>query len=341
MNFDNSRWWRSPGRGLLAVAVAAALTTPADVRAQVPIEDAPVLNLAQARQKAQVLRAKYPFVSLDARLAYELNPARPRLSWRIDSAAKERLEKFETSLQMVDSRTMALASLHSREVLDFVRRDGMGVGRMTSNLSPRSLMMPAITSISAAPSPLTGDIGEKVALPALKAKVRESSLPSVEGLGLLHVDGVYDFASPESMGLISRRRVAAGFQAHHFTRMPGSEELVSPTTNERWLITRLELVSLLKQGKPAVYVSDHLPRMAELQHARVRPLTPFEDDALKLLRKGEDTAVAANANQIRMVGAIRAAKQCLRCHTAERGELLGAFTYHLQRDARGPGKLPR
>lgn len=29
---------------------------------------------------------------------------------------------------------------------------------------------------------------------------------------------------------------------------------------------------------------------------------------------------------------LRASKQCLQCHKVQRGELLGAFTYELQRD---------
>src|SRR5262249_18377344 len=144
--------------------------TPIVARAQVSIEDMRVANLAQARMKAQALRAKYPFVSLDARLAYELNPTRPHLSSRLDRAAEQRLEKLETSQQMVNGRSMALAALHSREVLDFVRRDGFGDGRMGVTFSPRFLMMTPITSIPVASSPLKGDVGEKVALPALKGQ---------------------------------------------------------------------------------------------------------------------------------------------------------------------------
>jgi hypothetical protein len=32
-----------------------------------------------------------------------------------------------------------------------------------------------------------------------------------------------------------------------------------------------------------------------------------------------------------MFGAVRAAKQCLKCHFVQRGELLGAFSYVLDR----------
>jgi hypothetical protein len=33
-----------------------------------------------------------------------------------------------------------------------------------------------------------------------------------------------------------------------------------------------------------------------------------------------------------MVGAIRAVMQCIECHDAERGALIGAFSYMLERD---------
>jgi len=34
-------------------------------------------------------------------------------------------------------------------------------------------------------------------------------------------------------------------------------------------------------------------------------------------------------NRIRMVGSLRAGKDCMECHSVRRGELLGAFSYEL------------
>jgi len=39
-----------------------------------------------------------------------------------------------------------------------------------------------------------------------------------------------------------------------------------------------------------------------------------------------------NVNQVRMVGAIRMAETCMKCHEGKRGDLLGAFSYDLVRD---------
>ena len=61
-------------------------------------------------------------------------------------------------------------------------------------------------------------------------------------------------------------------------------------------------------------------------------LTDFEAKALKALREGEEVVTEATTNEIHMVGAVRAAKQCTACHDVKRGTLLGAFSYDLRRD---------
>jgi hypothetical protein len=99
----------------------------------------------------------------------------------------------------------------------------------------------------------------------------------------------------------------------------------------RWLIRRIDLVSLLTHEQPVAYVSVNLPRMDELRGAATRPLTQFERRALTALRAGSNLQVDASADHIQMLGAIRAVKQCLDCHDARRADLLGAFSYRLQR----------
>jgi hypothetical protein len=91
-------------------------------------------------------------------------------------------------------------------------------------------------------------------------------------------------------------------------------------------------VSLLKHETPAVYVSKNLPRMDELSAAPTRPLDEFERSALRQLQESEELVVQPDANDLRMLGSLRAARQCTECHSVERGALLGAFTYRLRRD---------
>ena len=65
-----------------------------------------------------------------------------------------------------------------------------------------------------------------------------------------------------------------------------------------------------------------------LQGVPLRPLDEFEHLSLPRLGQGEDLIVMQAASRLRVLGAIRAGKQCLSCHEAQRGDLLGAFSYH-------------
>lgn len=80
--------------------------------------------------------------------------------------------------------------------------------------------------------------------------------------------------------------------------------------------------------------------MDELRDAPTRPLNPFETSALPALRKGRELEASFSADHIRMLGAIRATKQCLGCHAGERGEMLGAFSYLLRREDATRGVTP-
>jgi len=136
------------------------------------------------------------------------------------------------------------------------------------------------------------------------------------------------FLDPEWFGaVIEPVRRVAGFVAHAFHNPP----VASLEDPQRWAIDRLELVSLLHFDEPRVYLLDHLPRMDQLSSEPVptRPLDEFESAALVQLRTDEDLVVTHVGPAYRMLGSLRAAKQCQQCHTAERGDLLGAFSYAL------------
>jgi hypothetical protein len=80
------------------------------------------------------------------------------------------------------------------------------------------------------------------------------------------------------------------------------------------------------------YLSRNLPRMDELRDAPTRPLDDFERARLEQLRAGRDLSAASAPRRIRMLGAIRARNSCLKCHSADTGDLLGAFSYDLRLD---------
>jgi hypothetical protein len=118
----------------------------------------------------------------------------------------------------------------------------------------------------------------------------------------------------------------AGFEPHQFRATP---ELAG--VNERWVVVRLELVSLLKHKEPVAYATDALPNLTDSDNAPTRPLNLLEKKAINSLREGDDLATETSGDRIRMVGSLRASKQCLECHEVKRGDLLGAFSWELQR----------
>jgi hypothetical protein len=124
-------------------------------------------------------------------------------------------------------------------------------------------------------------------------------------------------------------RVAASWNPEY--EGDGTDPWTEAPADATWLLTQLELVSLLLHETPKVYESDHLPRMDQLSLASTRALDSFETNSLAQLYNGEHFLVDARLNEIRMFGAIRAAKSCLACHDVRHKELLGAFTYTLTR----------
>ena len=51
-----------------------------------------------------------------------------------------------------------------------------------------------------------------------------------------------------------------------------------------------------------------------------------------MLESGEELATRSTASDIRMLGAVRAASQCLQCHQVRHGDMLGAFSYEIVRE---------
>jgi hypothetical protein len=72
----------------------------------------------------------------------------------------------------------------------------------------------------------------------------------------LHISSLVDFVNPDGWGYVKSRTEVAGFRPHRFSRVP------EPV--EKWEVRRVELIGLLLHEQPAVYVSEHLPRMDEL-----------------------------------------------------------------------------
>lgn len=294
------------------------------------------------------LRRKYAFESLADRLKYEVGEKQgeaPKLSpatqERIRLANEHFQEEKSSEYSFSDIRSRSLRMLHEDEVEAFVNRPGAGLSRMPTP-GPSYLQEPSAQDLPLASNEMiqTSDDVPMI-LPATRAtraaaSARQVELPSEESLLEFHQQGEGAFLSPQSFGFIKNRNQVAGFQSHGFSFAPQLQSHIDRPwyrkENEVWAIRRLELVSLLKQEKPAVYVSKNLPRMDQLQSAATRPLNRFEQSGLLRLHEGEDVVTNGALNRIEMIGALRATKQCQQCHDVQSGALLGAFSYELLRD---------
>jgi hypothetical protein len=296
----------------------------------------PVLN-PKNKQSVEEWREKFPFVSLGNRLDYETSHTQVAQAL----LNPEDMKRVEEQFQLGGLRIEALRLLHSEEADQFIQQGGFGFERMPlSSTYYRQLQIaPTLTpeNVSYTESSLENDPEAK--LPIKGSGVEgPSRLLSLETLLKLHWWGQEGFLARDSFGYVKSREQVSGFEAHHFQYDPSIYALNQNSkeeekkAKERWVMRRLELVSLLKFEKPVVYLSAHLPRMQDIKNQPVRELSVFEEKALKQLQAGEDLVTEATTNRIHMMGSLRAGKQCLECHHGQYGQLLGSFSYDILRD---------
>jgi len=247
------------------------------------------------------LRADHPFVSMEERLPV------PR---GVTTANAQRLEEYETHLKgtsQYENYSKDFAELHNDHVRTFSMLPGVGQERMRIHIRkaailPEPVPQPGVLRDEIDPS---GD-----AMP--DAKVRD--------LFGLHASSIDSFVNFKGFGYLKSRREVAGFMPHDFQHLPESKT---------YKLERLELVGLVRNLEPAVYVSEFLPRMTELDAVTTRPADGFEAEALKKLAAGEDLVATITGSKVRLLGAVRNMAVCVECHGGQRGDLLGAFSYRL------------
>jgi hypothetical protein len=298
------------------------------------------MEIINDREKLARLRADYPVISVAERLGYEKPPAdRPEAvadfaGTALAPAVLVNLVSQEERQGQVDYRNRIFETLHDETHDRFVGSMGFGPMRMAhmfrlppDRKPPQSIDQPEPNA--SPPDDATPEAGTAV---AVKAEPMPSKGPSRSMLDYLHAGGTLQFVDPDRVGYVKDRDHVVGFEPHRFDSLP---QLDGASAGE-WRLAKLELVSLLKHPEPRVYVSAHLPRMEELKDAPTRPLEPFEARSLPQLRTARDTVVEEAPNTVRMLGAVRAGKTCLECHSVKRGELLGAFSYVLRRSVPVP-----
>ena len=264
-------------------------------------------RVTEERQKIDNLRAVYPLVSVEDRLPL------PHYGLPVAYDVVAEVERVMLNSELSRNQSRDFESLHNDHAKSFADLPGFGPSRMPplwfesrmrrNTVSPEPIPQPGRVRDDLDP---TGD-----ALP--DAKVRNF-------FGF-HAGSIGNFVNFKGFGYVRSRREVAGFTPHAFESEPKPQV---PYTLER-----LELVGLVRNQEPAVYVSEFLPRMAELGTLATRPADGFEAAGLKRLAAGEDLVANAVGSKVRLLGAIRNMTACVECHGGQRGDLLGAFSYRL------------
>jgi hypothetical protein len=134
----------------------------------------------------------------------------------------------------------------------------------------------------------------------------------------------------------------------------GMGQIPTEDKKELWKLRKVHLVGLVKHPEPVVYLTDKaarlkppedgpgagrprppggadkVPDMKPADDVPTRGLDAFEKAALESLRGGEDLKAEKRGKQLRALGPIYAGAACVKCHD-HKGQLLGAFTYTLER----------
>lgn len=277
------------------------------------------------------LRAKFPPESLADRINYEqldeTEPAEAALT-ALKPAIDAELIAFEDGLDQYGYRRRELEKVHSKWFERFIRADGFGIARI-DRPGKEWIDRPPLRDIPFAGNGLKPEPSSRRDWTFAKYSHKNKQIAAGEDLHALCRN---DFLDPDGLGFILSPIVkVVGFVEHAAHYSPAELMRDSP----EWTVTRMELVSLLRFDEPRVYVLDHLPRMDQLSsnNAPTRDLDDFEKPALERLRTDEDVVIEERDGATRMLGSLRAANQCLDCHSVQRGELLGAFTYVLHRSA--------
>ena len=214
-------------------------------------------------------------------------------------------------------RSYHLRLLHEATVDSFLKSPAFGVRRRPT--APEAVFLAGVRNNKPIPQPVARSTPPDPSGLAAPWPI----VTKDENLRTLHFRSVADFSYPSGSGYAKDRSHVAGFRPHEFSQLP--------VADERWAVETVDLVSLLCHTEPVAYVSADLPRMEELRGASTRPLDAFEASALTKLRAGDLLVVGEGSEQMRLLGAIRAVRQCIECHGCKRCDLLGAFSYALRR----------
>jgi hypothetical protein len=255
-------------------------------------------------------RRKLPLVSVASRLP-QGKAVRPGAA--LSDEAKAYWEDMEKEHARNDRGEM-LRALHEKTRNVFVDRPGAGKGRMLE--TPQDILF------------TEWNVGDQ-AQPGTPSFYPLSSGDAIERvepaptLRSFHQSNVYAFFPARNFGYIKDRDQVAGFRPHGFRWVNQA------AGNHR--LEHVLLIGILSHEQPVVYMTEKLPSMEKVKDTPTRALDFVEASGLSALRDGDDLYVVGKEDALRMIGALRATKTCQKCHDAEVGDLLGAFSYSLRK----------
>jgi hypothetical protein len=264
------------------------------------------------------LREEYPLESVENRVPVPAPHLRPTTLNTETEALLNDLEYGRNTRG--NGRANRLKTLHEQAVLSFLNSPGFGRRRM-ARIEPTASKLK--DGVRANNDPVPQPLPRAFPIESLQPGEPTRQVAVPYSAQALHQESIVDFSNLAGRGYTQDRGHVAGFQPHAFSKVPASDD--------EWVVQTIDLVSLLCHAEPVAYVSDNLPRMDELREASTRPLDAFETGGLKQLVDGDYLVVGEAADKLRMLGSVRAVEQCEKCHGAERGDLLGAFSYTLRR----------
>lgn len=270
-------------------------------------------------QELYALRKQYPETSLEDRLAFENHAQEAAANHStvvLSPDVEVTLSAFESREEDEEEhwREAMLARLHNEMYDHFISMQGFGPARMIGFPTPNADFI----ELKRASTQLPLSIKKNLSLFSENSKTDK-----------LHNKVMNDIFKSGSFGHVVGSKRAVGFEPHGPTNLE-QEIGASQNDNTDLQLTRLELVSLLRHEEPRVYVAETIPLMNELDSFPHRELNDFETQALSQLVSERDTFMKETSDGAVMLGAVRAADECLQCHTGPRGRLLGAFTYQFR-----------
>jgi hypothetical protein len=197
---------------------------------------------------------------------------------------------------LTDAETASLKRLHRNAVEIFIDRPGFGV---------RRLVLPLEDVVNSPKSKKETPEGEKGPQDGTPVRGKEAD-KAAKVLKETHFS-VQDQLEKWGLGAI-----------------PAEDK------KEQWKLRKLQLVGLVKHKDPVVYEAEKVPDMKEAKDVPTRELDTFEKTALEALRGGDNLKAEKRAKDMRVLAPIYAGARCAICHE-KKGELLGAFSYQLER----------